>query len=130
MRHISPGVLSVEPDEPAFSLSEVNLQAPGQYGVHRYRVVYVVRHGRLAEHWEDLGPAHSFSASEFRIPGGVWDADTGHGEIVHTVAELRDIALSMHDVPQLPDAHTPRPLKEEFIAQVERKYQLRRELSL
>jgi hypothetical protein len=84
--------LWISPDEPCFTLAEVNLQSPGSRGWRRYQVVYVVRNDRLAEHQIDLGPAKKFKADQFRIPGGVQDKKTGHVEIVHTVGELQDMA--------------------------------------
>ena len=92
MASLTLGVLQVSPDEPCFSLSEINLQSPGSRGWRRYQIIYVVRNDRLAEHRVDLGPARKFRASQFRIPGGVMSTVTGRGEILHTVAELQEIA--------------------------------------
>ena len=79
-------------DEPAFNLSEVNIQAPDNSGWRRYQIIYVVRGERMAEYREDLGPKDNFTADAFRIPGGVWDASTKRMEVLHSVGELREIA--------------------------------------
>lgn len=126
MGKIAVGAFTVSPSEPAFNLSEVNLKAPGKSGVHRYRVVCVVRGDKLAEHFEYLGPAKDFTASEFRIPGGVWDGT--HAEILHTVEELRSIADDMRHT--TPPAFEPRDLVEEFIANREQRTQLIKERGL
>ena len=119
MGKIAVGAFTVSPSEPAFNLSEVNLKAPGKSGVHRYRIVCVVRGDKLAEHFEYLGPAKDFTASEFRIPGGVWDGS--HAEILHTVEELRHTT---------PPAFESRDLVEEFITNREQRTQLIKERGL
>ena len=87
------GTNLVSMDEPCFGLSEVELQAPGSRGLHRYQIMYVVRGDRLAEMRRDLGPVAKFKGvQQFRVPGGIIDEKTGKGEIVHTVGELIDIA--------------------------------------
>ena len=86
------GTEGINPNEPCFNLSEVNLQTPEGGSWHRYQILSVVRKDRLAEYREDLGPREGFVSEEFRIPGGVWDPDTNRADIVHTVAELREMA--------------------------------------
>ena len=70
--------------------------------LHRFQVIIVVRDDSLAEFRIDLGLASDFKRPEFRIPGGVV---VGHGriEILHTVAELQEIADTLR--------HTPFPLQ-------------------
>lgn len=126
MEKIAVGAFTVSPSEPAFNLSEMNLKAPGKLGVRRYRVVSVIRGDRLAEHFEDLGPADTFTASEFRIPGGVWDGK--HAEILHTVEELRSIADDMQHT--TPPTFQSRDLVEEFISNREQRTQLIKERGL
>ena len=92
MSKLISAAIEVHLDEPAFNLSEVNLQAPDNSGWRRYQVIYVVRGERMAEYREDLGPKDNFTADAFRIPGGVWDASTRRMEILHSVGELREIA--------------------------------------
>ena len=75
-----PVILAVRDDEPAWSLRERN-QAAG-VGYKRFQVITVVRNDDLAEWWTELGPAENFSAPEVEIPS----------LLVHTVAELREIA--------------------------------------
>ena len=76
MSKLISAAIEVHLDEPAFNLSEVNLQAPDNSGWRRYQIIYVVRGEKMAEYREDLGPKDDFSADSFRIPGGVWDANT------------------------------------------------------
>lgn len=86
------GTSYVLPSEPAFNLSEVNLQSPGSRGWRRYQVITVVRNDQLADHKIDLGPAKDFKADQIRIPGGVVDEVSGKIYIEHTVQELQAIA--------------------------------------
>lgn len=90
--------LDVLPNEPCFNLSEMDLQTPGSKGWHRIQRLVVVRGDRLAEYREDLGPREHFKAPPFRIPGG-YQTDEGKYEIVHSVAELQDLALTMRSQP-------------------------------
>ena len=92
MSKLISAAIEVHLDEPAFNLSEVNLQAPDNSGWRRYQIIYVVRGERMAEYREDLGPKDNFAADSFRIPGGVWDANTKRMEVLHSVGELREIA--------------------------------------
>jgi hypothetical protein len=90
-----PATLEVSYDEPAFNLSELIQPIPvGE--PHRFQIILVVRDYALAEYRIDLGLAKGFTTPEFRIPGGIVDAVTGRGEILHTVGELKDIATEMH----------------------------------
>jgi len=89
---LESATITISLDEPAVSLSELNLQAPDSKGWRRYQIIYVVRRDRIAEYREDLGLREAFIANEFRIPGGVYDEKTGAIECLHTVGELRDIA--------------------------------------
>ena len=92
MTKLISATIEVHLDEPAFNLTEVNLQAPDNSGWHRYQIISVVRGERMAEYREDLGPQENFAADSFRIPGGVWDASTRRMEVLHSVGELREIA--------------------------------------
>ena len=92
MSKLISAAIEVHLDEPAFNLSEVNIQAPDNSGWRRYQIIYVVRGERMAEYREDLGPKDNFTADAFRIPGGVWDASTKRMEVLHSVGELREIA--------------------------------------
>lgn len=92
MPQIRAGAREISQDEPAFNLSEVNLQVPGKKGWRRYQIVTVVRGDKLADHMKDLGPRGSFKVEQFRILGGVVEEKTGRIEILHTVGELTEIA--------------------------------------
>ena len=90
------GTTYVLMDEPCLSLSEINLQSPGNKGFHRYRIIRVIREGdKVADYRKDLGKVKKFKGvDQFRIPGGVID-DKGKIDIVHTVGELIDLANSV-----------------------------------
>ena len=81
--------LTINEDEPAFNLSEVNLQEG--HGWRRYQIVTVIRGERFAQWWDDLGPRSSHTADQFRIVGGV-PVGKGRIECLHTVGELRAMA--------------------------------------
>ena len=98
-----PATLEISYDELAYSLSE--LIQPSPLGApRRFQIILVIRDNDLAEYRIDLGPSSDFTAPEFRIPGGIVDEITGRGEILHTVGELKDIAIAMRErgVPTLP----------------------------
>ena len=113
-----PATLEISYDELAYSLSE--LIQPSPLGApRRFQIILVIRDNDLAEYRIDLGPSSDFTAPEFRIPGGIVDEITGRGEILHTVGELKDIAIEMRErgVPTLPK----RDIWQEFYAQQEEK---------
>ena len=85
---LRPATHFIRKDEPAWSLSEVNLQSGT--GWHRYQIIAVMRGQKPAEYKIDMGPVENFKAEQFCIPGGV--NDNGRIEILHTVGELQDIA--------------------------------------
>ena len=113
-----PATLEISYDELAYSLSE--LIQPSPLGApRRFQIILVIRDNDLAEYRIDLGPSSNFTAPEFRIPGGIVDEITGRGEILHTVGELKDIAIEMRErgVPTLPR----RNIWQEFYDQQEEK---------
>jgi len=113
-----PATLEISYDELAYSLSE--LIQPSPLGApRRFQIILVIRDNDLAEYRIDLGPSSDFTAPEFRIPGGIVDDSTGRGEILHTVGELKDIAIEMRErgVPTLPR----RDIWQEFYDQQEEK---------
>ena len=113
-----PATLEISYDELAYSLSE--LIQPSPLGApRRFQIILVIRDNDLAEYRTDLGPSSDFTAPEFRIPGGIVDEITGRGEILHTVGELKDIAIEMRErgVPTLPR----RDIWQEFYDQQEEK---------
>ena len=83
-------------EEPAFMLTEVNLQSPGNQGFHRYQVLWVMRGDNLHRASIDLGPRHLYEADQFRIPGAV-ETLPGKWDILHNVVELREIADVLRD---------------------------------
>ena len=89
---IAVGTNLISLDEPCFSLREEYQQAPDGKGFRRYQVIKVVRGDKIASFMHDMGPQKTHKADCFVIPGGVWDVTDGHGELLHTVGELRDIA--------------------------------------
>jgi len=111
-----PATLEISYDELAYSLSE--LIQPSPLGApRRFQIILVIRDNDLAEYRIDLGPSSDFTAPEFRIPGGIVDEITGRGEILHTVGELKDIAIEMRErgMPTLPK----RDIWQEFYDQQE-----------
>ena len=99
MAKLFPVTLAYRRDEPCFNLSELNQLTTGLNQVlRRFQIIIVVRDDSLAEYRVDLGLASDFKRPEFRIPGGVV---VGHGriEILHTVAELQEIADNLRHTP-------------------------------
>ena len=84
---IRPVTVAIHEDEKAWSLREINQVRPPKFQDHRYQVITVVRDDQLTEWWDDMGPAENFTTHQFEVPS------LGN----HSVAELRDIALSQHD---------------------------------
>lgn len=109
MSKILFGTHYVTPDEPCFSLKEVNLRTPDSKGIHRYMIVTVVRNDKLAEHRRDLGPASAFTMEEFVVPGGMTDPINKRIYIEETVGRLMQIAdelrAEVHGRPDPPKGH-------------------------
>jgi|TARA_R100000315_G_C5233548_1_gene144625 hypothetical protein len=127
MSKLIGAAIEVHLDEPAFNLVEVNLQSPDSTGWRRYQIISVVRGERLAEYREDLGPAKSFAADAFRIPGGVWDAATRRVEVLHSVGELREIAEVIRLGPTVRPEIAPRDLISEYHDHVDKLATISRE---
>jgi hypothetical protein len=106
---LQEGTFTLLDDEPAFCLTELAHNRPDFRGFHRYQIIYVPRGEKLSEHWRDLGPAGDFSAGPFRVPGGVIDS-TGRIEILHTVAELKEIADQLRIHPARVSEYEPTDL--------------------
>ena len=87
-RVILPTALFIRRDEPCLLLAELNLNAPGDRGRHRYQILIVVRDDRPAEFRIDLGP--ETEDEEFRVMGCV--EQPKHVEVLHTVEQLQEIA--------------------------------------
>lgn len=81
---------TVMDNEPCYYLGEFVRPSQSGKSKSRYQVLQVVRDDRLVTAFVYLGPAASFPADQFQIPGG--DVAEGRGRCWHTVAELRDIA--------------------------------------
>lgn len=77
-------------DEPCYLLAELNRPSRSYKSKSRYQCLWVVRADRLVTAMVYLGPAASFAADQFQIPGG--EIVEGRGKVWHTVAELREIA--------------------------------------
>ena len=125
---LRPTTLVIKQDEPCFNLSELNqLSPPPNQKLHRYRVVLVIRDDRLAEYRHDLGPTENFTRPEFRIPGGV-SLGGGKVEILHTVAELQEIADHLRNEPwSLP--FQPADLTQEYYNYIDQLPRFRRHQS-
>jgi len=80
---ITPITLYALPNEKAWTYLEMQEQSPFNKGFHRYRIIGVLRDGRVAEYREDMGSAKNFvGAKQLHIPS-LWE---------HTVAELINLA--------------------------------------
>ena len=128
MAKLWPVTLVIRQDEPCFNLSELNqLCEPPNQRLHRYQVLLVVRDDRLAEHRRDLGPAAGFTRPEFRVPGGV-SLGGGKIEILHTVAELQEVADHLrHERWSLP--FQPADLAQEYYEYIDQSARVRRHQS-
>ena len=130
MTKLISAAVEVHLDEPAFNLTEVNLQAPDNSGWRRYQIISVVRGERMAEYREDLGPKKDFTADAFRIPGGVWDAATRRMEVLHSVGELREIAEFVRLGPTVRPEIQPRDLVGEYHEHLDRLVTISKEKGL
>jgi len=99
MSPLIAGTHYILPDEPCYGLYELNFQSPGNKGFHRYQIILVIRGDRLAEYRQDMGLAKKYKGDQVRIPGGVKDETTGRITIVHTVAELQELAEYIRAMP-------------------------------
>ena len=88
---------TVLPDEPCFSLSELNLLRDNGHTWQRCQVLLVVRADRLARYEIEMGPREQFLADPFRLLGGFME--DGKIYIFHSVAELQHIAHYMREEP-------------------------------
>jgi len=83
---IIPVANTITGNEPAWGLTELHEQSPGNRGVHRYQVIRVIRDGHIAEWRKDMGIASKWKGvKQLRIPS--------FNE--HTVDELMDLADSL-----------------------------------
>lgn len=82
-KKIMPVATVVTGDEKAMALLEVNSQSPGNRGMHRYQIIYVIRGDRVAEFRRDMGMAKKWRGVQYlNIPS----------YLEHSVDELMDIA--------------------------------------
>ena len=85
------GTNYILPDEPCFTLSELDEMTPT--GLRRVRNYFVIRGDKIAKYREDMGDAKDFKTDQRRILGGVKIGEKIY--IEHTVNELREIADQM-----------------------------------
>lgn len=114
---MKPVTLAVHENEKAWSLREINMVRPPRFQRQRWQVITVVRDDALAEWWHELGPADSFKGPEFEVPS------LG----VHSVAELRDIALGERnrtDWDTFIAEQGPSTLIADFLAQAEEHWKV------
>ena len=110
---------SVDPDEYALGLSETNEMRSDSRGWERVQRITVVRSDRPAVYLKSLGPRDDFTADGFNIPSGVPDEATGRWVLVHTVAELQELADTIREQdPQSADIE-PRKLDDSYYKAVE-----------
>jgi len=84
------GTNSVSEYEPCLGLAEINRQAPDNSGLHRYRIITVIREDKEVICEQDLGLSKDFTVDQFNIPGGAREGKGGF--ICHNVGELVKIA--------------------------------------
>ena len=97
---VRQGTHFVLSEEPAYGLSEVELQAPGSTGWHRYQIITVVRGDELADFKKDLGPRGLYPhAQPFVLVAGIKDSVTGKIECLYTVQELVEAAEQKRATP-------------------------------
>ena len=118
----------VSPDEPCLRLSELYQLDENNSKLRRYQVTYVIRYDKPAKHMLDMGPYESFTTSEFHLPGAVKDERTGNVTIVHTVAELQDVANALRDQPQ-EQVKPRRDIWQEYFTQLDHQEKLMTGLS-
>ena len=112
----------IQMDEPCLLLHEMNMQSPDSSGFRRYQFLDVVRKDERLRCRIDLGPAGNFKADQFQIPSGVKDEITGRWDIMHTVAELREMADQWRDRPPMSAQEEPSDLIMGYYDQLEQKY--------
>ena len=83
MRKLIRVTQTIEGNEKAWGLYEINEQSPGNRGFHRYQIIQVIRDGQIAEWRKDMGLAKKFrGVNQLRIPA----------LLEHTCDELMDLA--------------------------------------
>ena len=74
---------TINGDEKAWGLFELNYQTPESSGFHRYQIIQVLRDDRITEWRKDMGSVDNFKGvKQLRIPS----------LMEHTVDELMDLA--------------------------------------
>ncbi len=101
---VRPATTVVSMDEKAWNLSEVNLVGGPGEGLRRAQVITVNRNDQLADYFEDMGPADTFTSDQFRVPS-FWE---------HTVGELREIAWWLREHPFNPEKIVHTDLVQKF----------------
>ena len=113
-------VRTISEDEPCVYLGEfIRPSRSGKTRV-RYQMLRVVRGDRVVTAFVYLGPAKSFTADQFQIPGGEVDQRTGRGRVWHTAGELREIADRIRSDPPRREAE-PSDLQGSFTRFVEER---------
>lgn len=110
---------SVFEDEACLFLSERNLRSEDGKGKYRYQVLRVIRNDRPANAYICLGPSSDFQTDELDIPGAIAE-DDGKYLLIHTVAELREIAEYLRMEPVGLRQEAP-PMQQMWLDQVEEK---------
>jgi len=83
MPNIIPIANTIVGSEKAWGLNELNEQSPGNRGMHRYQLIYVLRDGVICEFRKDMGLASLYKGvKQLRIPSF----------LEHTVDELIGLA--------------------------------------
>jgi len=88
------GTNCVSDTEPCLGVAELNRQTPN--GLHRYRIITVIRNDKEVALELDLGLSKTFKVDQFNIPGGSREGKGGF--ICHNVGELINIADQLNGV--------------------------------
>lgn len=82
------GTNYVTDNEPCLGLAEINRSLKD--GLHRFRIITVIRNDEKVTFEQDLGLSSNFKVEQYNIPGGV--SEGKGGVIYHNVGELVNIA--------------------------------------
>jgi hypothetical protein len=102
---LETATLTINRDEPAYSLRELNEPALDGKSVRRWQIIRVVRRDALVTWQSDLGEARQFDALQFIIPGGT--VEDGKPRVWETVGSLQDMAAQLRE--DKPPDWGPRP---------------------
>jgi len=100
MSNLYPITQTINGNERAFALYEINEQSPGSRGIRRYQVILVNRDGRLAEFRKDMGSSKQFKGvNQINIPA-LWEHTCD--ELIALANELREgVVIDLDELLQM-----------------------------